>query len=118
MGHGQIGLIPNVPRRLKSSKTLQYPDRLPAEQPSRAYVIIEPIPDDNRLGGGTARSVKSTIEDRRIGFSSPSSKEHRQVEMYGISPHFTSRSVELSDWLAITPILYEPESAQSTSSTP
>jgi hypothetical protein len=33
--------------------------------------------------------------------------------MYGISPHFVSRSVELTDWLAITPILYELERLRS-----
>jgi hypothetical protein len=60
-------LVPQVPRRLKSSKTLQHPDRFPTEQPGGSYVVIEPITNDDCLGRGTARPIKSELEDRRIG---------------------------------------------------
>jgi hypothetical protein len=64
---GKVWLIPQVPRRLKSSKTLQHPDGSPTEQPGGPYVVIEPITNDDRLGRGTARTMKSELENRRIG---------------------------------------------------
>jgi len=64
---GKVNLAhPTSPSRLKSSKTLQHPDRFPAEQPGGSYIIIEPITNDNRLGRGTASVIKSEFEDRRI----------------------------------------------------
>jgi hypothetical protein len=69
----------------------------PAEQPGRADIVIDPVTDKHRLGRRRARPVQRQFEDRRVGFSKPSSKEQRQAEMNGINPHVVSRSVELTD---------------------
>ena len=42
-------------------------DRLPAAQPGRAYVIVEPVADHYRLGKRTAGALQGQLEDLRVG---------------------------------------------------
>src|SRR5205823_14417296 len=63
-------------------------------------------------GAQPARS-NANVKIAGSGFSNPNSKEHRQVETSGISPHRVNRSVEPTDWFVMTPSLYDVHRARS-----
>jgi hypothetical protein len=53
-------------------------DRLPAAQPGRAYVIVEPVADHYRLGKRTAGALQGQLEDLRVGCLNGANLYHAQ----------------------------------------
>jgi hypothetical protein len=53
-------------------------DRLPAAQPGRAYVIVEPVADHYRLGKRTAGALQGQFEDLRVGCLNGANLYHAQ----------------------------------------
>ena len=53
-------------------------DRLPAAQPGRAYVIVEPVANHYRLGKRTAGALQGQLEDLRVGCLNGANLYHAQ----------------------------------------
>jgi hypothetical protein len=66
--------------------------------------------------GAHPARAKAKVKIAGSGFSNPNSKGHKQVDTNGINLHSVNRSVELTDWFAMTPSLYDADKARSTGS--